>query len=150
MTTVKFTFHQMTLIPWYDSFLLKLGKRKREREGWGERDSEIFGNRLPRLRGWPSAGQGGRQEPRGCVDVAAWTSRRAAGWELGQGLCAAIEENSDSIVSQKKTVSSLKAVRGWHEAPPRYEGQRLHSKSPAADVDHVYKKYLYDNIETRV
>lgn len=51
------------------------------------------------------------------MDVAAWTSRRAAGWELGQGLCAAIEENSDSIVSQKKTVSSLKAVRGWHEAP---------------------------------
>lgn len=66
MTTVKFTFHQMMLIPWYDSFLLKLGKRKREREGWGERDSEIFGNGLPRLRGWPSAEQGGRQGLRGC------------------------------------------------------------------------------------
>lgn len=28
----------------------------------------------------------------------------------------------DSIVSQKKTVSSLKAVRGWHEAPHVMKG----------------------------
>lgn len=55
----------------FNSFLLKPGGSKREREKGGERDVEIFRDRLT----WSRADRlRGRQEPRGSVAVTVLTS----------------------------------------------------------------------------